>query len=206
MSKVENSEMLIKKLTHELKENKSREDINASERKANKTVIDDLKRKLENLSLKLSVEMESKKKLIEQSDLCKELEKQRCLIESFEEEKKAYESNIEELRLELDDYGKRMRDLERENMMILLERDALQQSSTDLKNEVDYLKGRGPVQKSSSNDFEEYIKLKREYISLKEENMKLKSASSKSEIKTLKCERPKSKLTGTKSISASRKF
>lgn len=75
---------------------------------------------------------------------------------------------------------------EREMMIVKFERDALQQSSTDLRKEVNYLKEKEAKYKSSKSDFHSYVNLKRELDSLKNENAKLKSSASKHDLKTLK--------------------
>lgn len=200
------AEAVAKKLDCQLQQNMAKEDSYMRERNSSKSVIDSLERQLENLSLTLSSEMEAKKKLIEQSDLLKELEKQRCLIESFEKERATYESNVEELKLDLSNHMKRIEELERENMIIQLEREALHQSSTDLQKEVEYLKEKEAGLKSSSNGFQKYVNVKRELVSLKEENTKLKSAASRIEIKTLKNEEPKSKRSNLRSTSSVRRL
>ena len=200
------AEAAAKKLDRQLQQTLAKEDSYMRERNSTKTVIDDLERQLENLSLKLSSEKEAKKKIIEQSDLLKELEKQRCLIESFEKERAAYESNVEELRLDLSSHVKRIEELERENLIIQLEREALQQSSTDLQKEVEYLKEREAGQKSSSSDFQKYVNVKRELVLLKEENTKLKSAPSRIEFKALKNDEPKSKRSNVRSTSSVRRL
>ena len=206
LSQLADAEALAKRLGFELKEVKGSRDLYESEKNTNKALIDNLEKKVENMSLKLSSEMEAKRKLVEQSDLVKELENQRYLIESYEKERTAYQSNIDELRLELDDNGKRIRDLEKENMIILLERDALQQSSVDLRREVEYLKEKEAMKNSSCSDFHEYVSVKRELNSLKEENMKLKSSTSKSETRALRSAGLRAKPASSKSSSSSRKI
>ena len=205
ISKLEDAEKSADKMRLQLQESKTKENGFISERSRNNTEIANLERKLGELSLKLSREVESKKKLIEQSDLLKELEKQRLLIESLEKDKESHETNINELKSELKESEKRVHTLERENMIIQLARDALLQSSTDLRKEVEYLKEKEAGSKSSCSDFHEYVNVKRELVLLKEENTKLKNTSSRTEIKTLRAESTKSKRTIAKSTSASKR-
>eukprot|EP00112_Aurelia_sp_Birch-Aquarium-sp1_P008956 Seg2002.3 transcript_id=Seg2002.3/GoldUCD/mRNA.D3Y31 product="hypothetical protein" protein_id=Seg2002.3/GoldUCD/D3Y31 len=162
----------------------------------NVKLITGLERKLEDMSLKLKREIELKQKLIEQNDLMKELERQRQSIESLEKEKGEFENTLEELTSEIERKDSLLSSLERANSLLELEKDALTQSSTDLAQEVEFLKGRERRHSCNCSNFKEYVNIKRELVSLKEENVKLKSSSPKVEFKTLQSDGSRSKRLG----------
>ena len=168
----------------------------------NVKLITGLEKKLEDMSLKLKMEIEIKQKLIEQNDLVRELESQRQSIESLEKDKGEFERTLEELTLEMEKKDALLSSLERANSLLELEKDALTQSSTDLAQEVEFLKGKERRHSCSCGNFKEYVNIKRELVSLKEENVKLKNSSSKVEFKTLQSDGSRSKkLSGGKSSS-----
>ena len=167
--------------------------------------ISALEMKAEELSAKLELEVSSKKKLLEQNDLLHQIEKHKCQIEALLKEKQRIEKDFEEISSQTEEYKAKMISLQYSNSMLELERDALSQSSIDLKAEVEYLKERAASHKSSCGDFNEYVSIKRELAILKEENMKLKSSRSRTELRTLKSVEPKVKGRPLKSASDPKK-
>ncbi|XP_065064893.1 golgin subfamily A member 4-like [Rhopilema esculentum] len=155
--------------------------------------ISALEMKAEELSVKLELEVSSKKKLLEQNNLLQQIEKQKCQIEALLKEKQRIEQDFEEISSQTEENKMKMISLQYSNSMLELERDALNQSSIDLKTEVEYLKEREASHKTSCGDFNEYVSIKRELAILKEENLKLKSSRPRTELRTLKSIEPKVK-------------
>lgn len=198
LSNANSSAALVCKMELEIKETKSKEDILTVEKVKYIDEISSLEKNLQEMSLKLFREEDSKRKLVEQSDLVRELEKQRRSIESLEKERETYEANIDELKITVEECKQKLHVKENENKIIQLERDVLQQSSTDLQNEVGYLKEK---EAGSRGDFREYVNMKRELIAVREENHKLRNAASKFEMKASKTDSAKLRKMNTKSIS-----
>ncbi len=148
---------------------------------------------------KLDAEIDSKRRLVEQNDLLKDITDLRESLNILEKDNKEKTRVVEELTEYNQVYQKKIFSLEKSISFLELERDAMNQSSIDLRQEVEYLKSKD--HRSGDKSFTEYVKLKREFVSLKEENLKLKSLVPKAEFKTLKAD---GKMTGK--ISTSRKI
>ena len=183
------------KLKKDLTESQESISVNLAEKLSGLRLIELHEAKINELTSKLAAEIELKNKLVQQNDLLKEITRLREMVNSLEKEKQENDGITQELQEQIQRSESTISSLEQSNSLLELERDVLKESSTDLAQEIEYLKGREGQRGSSCSSFSEYVTVKRELVSVKEENNKLKTGTSRTELKTLKADGTRSRTS-----------